>query len=265
VIAVAVVGASGRTGEQVVAAVIENPGLNLVAAFTHSASSALGEDAGQRCGQGPCGVLISAIEDADFSAVDVIIDFSLPEGLHTLLGRITTQALVTGTTGLDANISKALQKQAQQAPVLTAANFSTGVAVLTHLAATAAAALPDYDIEIVEAHHRYKRDAPSGTALSLGEALANARQSTLEEHAVHGRHGASLRAESEIGIHALRAGNIVGEHQVWLVGSSERIQLTHIATSRNAFALGATKAAEWVARKAPGMYTIEDVLGLTRA
>lgn len=264
-IRVAVIGASGRTGAQVVAAVIENPALELVAALTHKASSALGEDAGLHCGRPPCGLTIGAIEEASLDQADVIIDFSLPAGLRSLLSRINTQALVTGTTGLDSDTAQALREQARRGAVLTAANFSTGVAVLKHLVSTAASTLPDYDIEIIEAHHRFKRDAPSGTALALGEAAAQARERALKSRAAPVKNSAPPSAENEIGFHALRAGDIVGEHQVWLVGSSERIQLTHVASSRNTFALGATKAAEWVASKGPGMYTIEDVLGLTRA
>jgi 4-hydroxy-tetrahydrodipicolinate reductase len=264
-IRVAVVGASGRTGQRVVATVLEHEELELVAALTHRGSSALGMDAGSLCGLEPCGVRISPLEDTSLEAVKVIIDFSLPQGLSTLLKRLGTQALVTGTTGLEATEERALRHQAQRAPVLTAANFSTGLAVLKHLVSKAASTLPDYDIEIIEAHHRFKRDAPSGTALALGQAAAQARALVLEERAVHGRHGDTPRAEGDIGFHSLRGGDIVGEHQVWMVGTGERIQLTHVVTSRNTFAQGAAKAAQWVARKGPGMYTIDDVLGLTRA
>jgi len=265
VIRVAVVGASGRTGQRVVAAVLEHPELELVAALTHSASSALGADAGSRCGLAPCGIPITPIDKTSFESADVVIDFSLPEGLANILAAIGDRPLVTGTTGLDPAQEQAVLSQAERAPVLTAANFSTGIALLTHLVSNAAAALPDYDIEIVEAHHRFKRDAPSGTALALGQAAAQARTSSLDEHAVHGRLGEAPRADGEIGFHALRGGDTVGEHQVFLVGPGERIQLGHVATTRDTFALGAARAASWVVDKGPGMYTMNDVLGLTRA
>jgi 4-hydroxy-tetrahydrodipicolinate reductase len=263
-IRVAVNGATGRTGRRVLAAVLADEELELIAGLTHGDSSAIGLDCGTLAGLEPCGVKVRALSAASLDSAEVIIDFSLPEGLEHLLSLLEGRALVTGTTGLSSNQESLLQKQSLTSPILTAANFSTGVTLLCHLAEQAARALPDYDVEIVEAHHRFKRDAPSGTALALGKAVAEGRSQSLATTSVHGRQGDTPRTANEIGFHAIRGGDIVGEHQVWLAGAGERIQLHHIASSRDTFATGAARAAKWLTGKTPYMYSMTEVLGLTQ-
>ena len=180
----------------------------------------------------------------DLSA-DVIIDFSTPNALRRLLG-VAACPVVTGTTGL-------VLPEAPTLALLHAANFSLGVAVLAQLLRTAAASLPGYDIEVVELHHRGKRDAPSGTALRLVDAVRPGVGPV-----VLGRSGP--RAEGEIGVHAVRAGDIVGEHRVFLCGPGERLELAHVATDRGLFAAGAVRAARWIRGRPPGRYTLEDVI-----
>lgn len=199
---------------------------------------------------------------------DVVIDFSAPELLHRLLemhgDALAGKALVVGTTGLGDAEQEALARQAERSAVLQAANFSVGVNLLLALAEQAASVLgPDYDVEIVEAHHRRKVDAPSGTALALGEAVARGRGVPLAEVRVDGRSGRpGERPRGEVGFHSVRGGDIVGEHSVMLVGERERIELGHVAQDRALFAEGALRAARWMAGKAPGTYTMRDVLGL---
>jgi len=197
------------------------------------------------------------------AACRVIIDFSLPDGTAQLLELLDDQALVVGTTGLSDATLAALDRHAERAPVLRASNYSTGVTLLMELVGRAARALPDYDLEIIEMHHRHKRDAPSGTARSLAEAAAEARSVSLTERAVYGREGdVGPRPGGEIGLHAVRGGDVAGEHTVYLAGPGERITLGHLATSREAFAQGALRAAAWIAPQPPGIYTMRDVLDL---
>ncbi len=200
---------------------------------------------------------------------DVVIDFSSPE----LFGRLVEgqgdalagKALVVGTTGLGAEGERALDEAARRTAVLPAANFSIGVNLLLALAERAAAVLGDgYDAEVVEAHHRRKADAPSGTALALGEALARGRGVALADVRADGRSGTSgERPRGEIGFHSVRGGDIVGEHRVMLIGERERVELGHVAQDRSLFAEGALRAARWLAGKPAGRYTMRDVLGLT--
>ncbi len=198
---------------------------------------------------------------------DVVLDFSAPEQLRSLLDRcsedLAGRALVVGTTGLDETIERQLQDLSGKSPVLVAANFSVGVNLLLDLVEQAARALPDerYDIEIVESHHRRKEDAPSGTALALGEAAARGRDASLASVRRDGRSGrAGVRPVGEIGFHALRGGGVVGEHTVHLLGGRERISLGHSAMSRDLFAEGALLAVRWVAGREPGRYDMKDVL-----
>jgi 4-hydroxy-tetrahydrodipicolinate reductase len=198
----------------------------------------------------------------------VVVDFSSPELLRRLLGAhgeaLEGVALVVGTTGLSEDDQRLLGDQAERSPVLVAANFSVGVNLLLALVERAAAALGDeYDAEIVETHHRRKADAPSGTALALGEAVARGRAVPLAEVRVDGRSGvAGERPRGEIGFHALRGGDVVGEHEVRLIGERERVTFGHVATDRALFAEGALRAARWLAGKAPGEYGMRDVLGV---
>lgn len=199
---------------------------------------------------------------------DVVIDFSSPELLTRLLEMhgeaLAGVALVIGTTGLGADDQRRIDEQARRSPVLQAANFSVGVNVLLALAEKAAAALgTEYDVEIVEAHHRRKVDAPSGTALALGESVAAGRGVALADVRVDGRSGRpGERPVGEVGFHSVRGGDIVGEHEVMFIGERERVTLGHVAQDRALFAEGALRAAKWLAGREPGAYSMRDVLGL---
>jgi len=260
-IRVAVIGA-GRMGRLVIGEVLDAPDLELVAAFTAPGTPELGADAGELVGRGPRGVRVTTLDGGPIDA-DVAVDFSHPSGVASAVAQLGATPLVSGTTGLDDVAAAALDRHAARAPVLHAANFSTGVNVLLDLVARAARALPDYDVEIVESHHRHKRDAPSGTALALGRAAADARGRRLEELAVHGRSGdTGERPVGQIGLHALRLGDVAGEHEVFLAGPGERVALAHLATSRATFAQGALRGARWLVGRPPGRYDMRDVLGL---
>lgn len=196
--------------------------------------------------------------------IDVVVDFSGPDGLAAALDvcESTGASLVTGTTGLSAELDGRLLRATERIALLHASNFSLGVAVLTRLLREAAAALPGWDLDIVEAHHNRKEDAPSGTALALGRAAAAARGSTLEELAVYAREGRpGARQTGTIGFAVVRGGDIVGEHAAMLMGQGERVELSHRATDRSIFARGALEAALWIAGRAPGAWSIEDVVG----
>jgi 4-hydroxy-tetrahydrodipicolinate reductase len=196
-------------------------------------------------------------------ALDVVVDFSGPDGLAAALDYCLEHgvALVTGTTGLDVALTERLVVATTRIPLLRAANFSLGVAVLSRLLREASAALRDWDLEIVEAHHGRKEDAPSGTALALGEVAAAARGTTLERDAVYAREGRTgARRRGEIGFAVVRGGDIVGEHQALLIGPGERVELGHRATDRSIFARGALEAAHWLAGKSPGAYDLDTML-----
>lgn len=196
-------------------------------------------------------------------ALDVVIDFSSPDGFDAALAHCESHgvALVSGTTGIDASQRKRLDAAAARIPVLYASNFSLGIAVLTRLLRDAAATLTDWDLEILEAHHARKTDAPSGTALALGHAAAAARQQDFDEVAVLSREGqVGARAEGAIGFASIRAGDIVGEHTAILATSGERLELSHRATDRAIFARGALHAAAWLVCRPPGAYSLDDVL-----
>lgn len=259
---VGVLGASGRMGRQVVRALAEEPALELVVAAAHAGSRHLGVDVGELAGLPQCGVPIRAI-DTHLAQADVVIDFALPAGTLAALPHLKGTALVSGTTGLSADELAQVRSHGEHAPLLLAANFSTGVNALIALVEQAAAALPGFDVEIVEAHHRHKVDAPSGTALALGRAAASARGADLEDLREDGRVGhTGPRRAGAIGLHALRGGSVTGHHTVWFAGASERLQLTHEAESRDVFARGAVRAACWIAGRSAGVYGMRDVLGL---
>jgi 4-hydroxy-tetrahydrodipicolinate reductase len=276
---VAIFGISGRMGQSLVRALREargaesaRPGgppsgpdaLRLSGALASVASARLGRDAALE-GE-PTGVAVTSSPYEALTAAAVALDFSLPEGLaaHTQACLERGVPLLVGVTGLDAAARALLESAAQRIPVLMAANTSVGIAVLTHLLGIATAALgADYDAEIGEAHHRGKRDAPSGTALALGEAVARARGESLSDLAVFDRHGASgPRKPGSIGFAVVRAGDLVGEHTVTLAAAGERIELIHRATDRMVFARGALRAARWLIGRPAGLYGMRDVLGL---
>jgi 4-hydroxy-tetrahydrodipicolinate reductase len=197
--------------------------------------------------------------------VDVVIDFSLPVALDALFDAAERHArpLVIATTGLSPALWSRVDALAGKLPVVAAPNYSTGVAVLYHLAEKASALLREFDLEIVEMHHRHKVDAPSGTALGLAEAAARGRGLNAREHAVYGRQGhTGARTDNEIGIMTLRGGDVIGDHTLTLAGPGERLELSHRASNRALFARGALRAARWVVGKAPGRYGMNHVLGL---
>ncbi len=263
-ITLAISGAAGRMGRRLIALAAEQPDLFTLAAALdapHSPSQNL--DAGTVAGVAPLGVPISAQLQ---TTPQVAIDFSAPAATRTLLAQCVARkiAMVIGTTGLTADDQKAIDDAAKSIAILQATNTGVGVNVLLGLVAQAARQLGDaYDIEIIEAHHNLKKDAPSGTALSLAEAAATATGRDIDSALVHGRQGHdALRKKGTIGMHAVRMGDVVGEHTVYFATSGERIELRHVATNRDTFARGALRAAAFVARKTPGRYTMRDVLGL---
>lgn len=273
---VAVVGASGRMGRAVIRGLAEDageygPSLALGAALGRPGSASVGLDAGILAGTGELGVEVTSIDSLQTIAAstDVLVDFSLPEATYRVLDEVRSAKIpaVICTTGLGARGKEALEKASLVAPVVFATNTSPGVTVLNHLAALATKLLgPGYDAEVVEMHHRHKVDAPSGTAITLGEAVASARHKSLEEVAVYGRHGAAgPRSVDEIGMMTLRGGEVIGEHTLFLAGAAERLELTHRAQDRSLFARGALRAATWVARQRPGLYNMADVMGISRA
>lgn len=262
---IAVLGVTGRMGQCLVRALREpSPQrLELCGALASAASTRLGQDAAL---DGPAtGVRITADVRAALAAAAVAVDFSLPQGIaeHAQACLERRVALLVGTTGLDSAARAGLESVARTVPVLIAPNTSIGVAVMTHLLEVAARALGSgYEAEISELHHRMKRDAPSGTALSWGEAIARARGAELAQLAVFDRHGSpGPRRPGSIGFASLRAGDIVGEHTAVLAADGERLELTHRAQDRMVFARGALAAAAWLTGREPGLYGMRDVLG----
>ena len=263
----AVFGVTGRMGQSLVRVLRSQAAWRLSGALASAGSGRLGEDAAAD-GQ-PCGVRITAdpraaLADEHGGTATVALDFSIAGAVagHAQACVAAGVPLLVGATGLGADSLGVLRQAAQEIPVLLAPNTSVGVGVLADLVRSAAAALgDDYDVEIHESHHRMKRDAPSGTALRLGEIIAEARGDTFDEVAVYDRHGANEpRAAGSIGFSVLRAGDIVGEHSVVFAGAGERLELTHRATDRDMFARGALRAAEWLAGRRPGTYGMQDVL-----
>jgi len=257
-ISIAVHGATGRMGQAVLRAAVECDDVRIAAALVRADSPAIGQ-AAVGCASQP--LAFSAALGPNVP--DVLIDFSLPAAFDEALALACDRgmAFVSGTTGLGEVRMAALETAARTIPVLWSANFSLGVAVLAHCVAEAASRLPGWDCEIVEAHHRHKKDAPSGTALALGRVVAEARGVAFDAVARRAREGADApRRAGEIGFAALRGGDIVGEHMVVFAGDGERIELAHRATDRAIFARGALVAARWLARRAPGRYTMADVV-----
>ena len=259
---IAVLGAAGRMGLSVVRAVSSARDLDLVAAIERQGSVHLGRDIGELAGIGKVGINASTQLDS----ADVLIDFSSPEVMQDLLEQCSRKgiAVVSGTTGIDDAARNALQQAAAFIPVLWAPNLSIGVQLSYQLAAQCARAIGQQaDIEITETHHRFKQDAPSGTALQLVQVMADAMGVDAKQTMVAGRHGADRRRKSgEIGVSSMRASDIVGEHTVLFGLAGERIELTHRAASRDAFVNGALMATRWLARRAPGLYSFASVLGL---
>jgi 4-hydroxy-tetrahydrodipicolinate reductase len=265
----AIAGAGGRMGRALIEAALASNGFRVTAALDVPGSPALGRDAGEHCGR-VTGVVVGSDVEAALRVADVLIDFTRPDGTMTHAAACARQgvAAVIGTTGLSTAQKSELAALAGNIPMVLAANMSVGVNVLLSLVETAARKLgPDYDVEIVEMHHRHKVDAPSGTALMLGEAAAAGLDRTLAECAVYAREGhTGERPAGTIGFAALRGGDVVGEHTVIFAASGERVELAHRATSRQNFAGGALRAAAFVAgrrtERAAGLFDMRDVLSL---
>lgn len=263
---VAVIGAAGRMGKVLVEAVSLFDGVSVGAAIVNPASSLLGADAGEVAGIGRNGILLVADIASVVSDFDVLVDFTSPELTMRNLSDCEKygKGIIVGTTGLNSSQKQELYRVAKSIPVVFAPNMSVGINLLLTLLDTAARVLGDeVDIEIIEAHHRFKKDAPSGTALRLGEVVAEALGRDLAACAVYGREGMTgERDRKTIGFETIRAGDIVGEHTVMFAGMGERIEITHKASSRMTFANGAVRAAAWLSGKPAGLYDMQDVLEL---
>ena len=263
---IAIVGAGGRMGRVLIEAVQETPELELGVAIERPESGLLGTDAGNMAGVGPLGVTLEPDLEAAVDRFDTVIDFTRPEGslAHLETCRRHGRAMVLGTTGFDEEQKVAIEQIAREIPVVFAPNMSVGVNLCLKLLDIAARILGDeVDVEIVEAHHRHKVDAPSGTALRMGEVVASALGRDLKECAIYGREGVTgERDRRSIGFETIRAGDIVGEHTVMFAGLGERVELSHKASSRMTFARGAVRAARWLQDRPAGLYDMQDVLGL---
>jgi 4-hydroxy-tetrahydrodipicolinate reductase len=262
---IAVAGAGGRMGRMLIDAIAECDDARLSAALDVEGSPAIGRDAGEGAGR-MTGVRITPDIDQALAASDMLVDFTRPEGTLRHLQACLKRGVgcVIGTTGFDDTGKAAIAKAAESIPVVFSPNMAVGVNVTYKLLEVAASILSSgYDIEIIEAHHRHKVDAPSGTALRMGEVIARSLGRRLDDVAVYGREGVTgERKASTIGFSAIRGGDIVGDHTVLFAGTGERIEITHRSASRASYALGAMRACRFIANRKPGLFDMQDVLGL---
>ena len=261
-----VIGCGGRMGKGIIQVLSKTKGIRLVGGTERNNSSLIGKDLGEVSG---IGIMNTPISDNLANIInhgDVLIDFTQPETTmaNVELAALNKKDMVIGTTGLSQHQIDQIKKHSRDIRIVQSPNMSVGVNVLFQLVEDAAHALgANYDIEIIEAHHRHKKDAPSGTALKIAEILAHATKRDLRKVAVYGRKGITgERRKEEIGIHVIRGGDIAGDHTIAFCGEGERVQLTHIAHNRNIFAQGAVLAALWLSDKKPGLYNMRDVIGL---
>lgn len=265
-IKVGVIGAGGRMGRMLIEAVQNNPKTILNAAIERQGSSLVGADAGEVAAIGRLGVQIVDELEAVINDIDVLIDFSLPDATEKNMQVCAEHnvAMVIGTTGFNEAQEQVLAKASGKIAIVYAGNYSTGVNLSLKLLGMAAKAFGnEADVEIIEAHHKHKIDAPSGTAYMMAEAVAEARGQNLKDVAIYGREGQTGERESgTIGIHAVRGGEIVGDHTVMFIADGEVVEITHRARERMTFAAGAVRAATWVTEQAIGQYDMQDVLGL---
>ena len=263
---IAVCGAAGRMGRHILEVAQDVPGVSVGAAIEHAASAFLGRDAGEVAGLGPLGISISSDPAASLDQFDVLIDFTHPDATaaHVALCRAAKKRMVIGTTGLGEKQKGLIHEAGTDIAIVFAPNMSVGVNLCFRLAGIAARALGEQaDIEIIEAHHSQKKDAPSGTALHLGEIVATVLGRNLKDCAVYGREGQTgPRDRRTIGFESIRAGDIVGDHTVMFAADGERVEITHRASSRKTFASGAVRAAQWLMQQQAGCYDMQDVLGL---
>ena len=266
-LAIGICGASGRMGRTLIEAVSDADGTRVSAAIEHEGHAALGTDAGVLAGITPLGVPVSDDLAALVGALDTVIEFTLPAATleHIAMCRASGCRMVIGTTGFSPEQRRSIEDAAKDIPVMLAPNMSVGVNLTFKLLEVAARVLgDDVDIEIIEAHHRHKVDAPSGTAVRMGEIIADTLGRDLSKVAVYGREGhTGERDRQSIGFETVRAGDLVGEHTVMFAGVGERIEVTHRASSRMNFALGAIRAARWLSDKPSGLYDMQDVLELS--
>ncbi|MFN5511546.1 MAG: 4-hydroxy-tetrahydrodipicolinate reductase [Burkholderiales bacterium] len=267
-LAVAVAGASGRMGRMLIEAILSAPDLELTGALDLPGAAGLGEDVGQAIGR-PCGVRMTSDPAIAVSRARVVIDFTRPEGTLALMQTCLARGvgMVIGTTGFDAEGREAIRQAAARIGIVFAPNMSVGVNVTLKLLETAARLLGnEYDIEVIEAHHRHKVDAPSGTALRMGEVIAQAIGQDLDQVATWTRHGVTgEREQGRIGFSVIRGGDIVGDHTVLFAGTGERIEITHKSSSRANYAQGSLRACRFLATHPSGLFDMQDVLGLRGA
>ncbi|MCA9483323.1 MAG: 4-hydroxy-tetrahydrodipicolinate reductase [Nitrospina sp.] len=263
---VGVVGVAGRMGKTIAACIVDSPDTELAGGTEIPGHPALGQDLGEVTGLGKNGLTVQEDLSAVLDAADAVIDFSTPEASMGTLDKAVAKgkAVVFGTTGFNDEQKEKIKQAAQTTRIVLAPNMSIGVNVLFKIAGDVARILGDrYDVEIVEAHHKFKKDAPSGTAVRLSEIIADSLNRNLKEVGVYGRHGfTDGRTVEEIGVHTVRAGDIVGEHRVMFGGMGETLELFHRAQSRDTFARGSVHAAAWLVDQPPGLYDMQDVLGL---
>ena len=263
---IAIAGAAGRMGGRILALAWADPHVEVAATLEKTGHPAIGEDAGEKAALGKIGLPIQDRTETEF---DVLIDFTVPEATLRWLDYClaSNRGIIIGTTGHTPDQLAAIEAAAKRIPVLKAANMSLGVNVLLRVVGEVARALGEgYDIEIVEAHHRYKLDAPSGTALALRDAILEATGRDAQRDVIYGRQGQTgRRPPHQVGMHALRIGDVVGEHEVQFGTLGETVTIRHSAHTRDTFAQGAIRAAAWLAGRPAGRYSMQDVLGLSKA
>jgi 4-hydroxy-tetrahydrodipicolinate reductase len=264
---IAIVGASGRMGLCLIAAAVASHHSNVTAVISRPESTAVGKDAGELSGVGTIGLKVVADLNSVLDQFDVLIDFTRPDSSMRYIEqcRVAGKKIVIGTTGYSEQQKAQIAKAAEDVAIVLAPNFSVGVNLSLKLLEMTAKVMGDYtDIEVIEAHHRHKIDAPSGTALRMGEVIAKTLGRDLKDCAIYGREGVTgERDRKTIGFSTIRAGDIVGEHTVLFADEGERVEITHKASSRMTFANGAVRAAVWLAEKDSGLYDMQDVLGLS--
>ncbi|MHA1539117.1 MAG: 4-hydroxy-tetrahydrodipicolinate reductase [Alphaproteobacteria bacterium] len=263
---IAVVGATGRMGQMLVRQVLKTESVHLSGVTEHAKSESLGKDIGRILGQDDLGIEVTAKPEIGFDKSDVVIDFTIPEASleHARIASEVGAAMVIGTTGFTDQQLKQMNEYAKHIPIVLSYNMSVGVNLMKAVTEMAASKLGlEYDVEIIEMHHKRKIDAPSGTAVELGEIVANARGQKLEDVQVPPRWGRTgAREEGTIGFSVLRGGEVIGDHTVMFASPQERIEITHKSSDREIYAAGAVYAAEWLSHQQPGLYSMRDVLGL---
>ncbi len=263
---ITVIGAGGRMGRMIISAITETPDVHVAGAVELKGAPTIGLDAAQNAGLPACDITITESLEIGVGSADAVIDFTTPNStLATLAVAVAHETpIVIGTTGLSESDMDAIKKASSTIAIVQSPNMSVGINLLFKLVAQVTPLLQDsYDIEIIDIHHRHKKDAPSGTAQRFAEIIAQSAGRNLDNVGVYGRHGicSGDRKRESIGVHTLRGGEVTGDHTILYLGSGERIELKHQALSRMTFAQGAVRAAQWIIDKKPGLYSMQDVLG----